>query len=226
MFPIISKGHQWVGIHKPAGITVEQGSGAYDTVESLLRAHWPPRAFVGFPHRLDRPTSGILLVARNKSTLRALNQQFAAGQVQKHYLMLTQKTDLPKAQTLTHWLQKDRQKRSAIITGQPTPNSKECRLWFRQLQVTPPKQTLLQVRLFTGRYHQIRAQMAHIGAPVLNDTSYGSESVSSDPCIALHAWRIQFTDPKTGNTVHLEAPLPQNECWPVAWQGKRLEEIS
>lgn len=226
MLPVIGKGHQWIAIQKPAGMTVEKGSQAYDTVESLLRAHWPSRAFVGFPHRLDRPTSGILLVARNKSTLRALNQQFAAGQVQKHYLMLTQKTDLPQAQTLTHWLQKDRKQRRASITDQSTLGAKEARLWFRHLQVTPQQHTLLQVRLFTGRYHQIRAQMAHVGAPVLNDTPYGSEKLSPEPCIALHAWRIQFADPKTGKTIYLEAPLPQNPCWPASWQGKRLEEIS
>jgi len=225
MLPIIHEGRHWMAIQKPAGLTVEQGAGDYDTVESLLRTQLHPRGFIGFPHRLDRPTSGILLIAQNKNTLRLLNQQFAGGHLQKHYLMLTQKGDLPKAQTLTHWLRKDQQQRKALITQQSEVKAKEAKLWFRQLRKAPQNQTLLQVRLFTGRYHQIRAQMAHIGSPVVNDTWYGGPKVSPTPCIALHAWRLEFTDPHSGKAVRLQAPLPANDCWPQIWHEKSIEEI-
>lgn len=222
---IIQEADQWLAVAKPAGLSTEGLHQGYDTAESLLRGMRPDIRFLALPHRLDRPTSGLLLVAKSKSALRHLNQCLAKGLTSKHYLAITQPADLPKAATLIHYHRKDARHRRAILREKTTAGFREARLWYRRLRSTPDQHHLLQVRLFTGRYHQIRVQLAAVGTPVYNDQHYGAEKHLAEPMIGLHAWRLSFPEPGSLKQVQLQLPIPDNACWPEEWRKKTLQEL-
>jgi len=187
------------------------------TLEQTVRQHLP-KGYLGIVHRIDRPTSGIILMAKKKSALRHLQQQFEQRKIRKDYLAATQSPPPKKADTLEQWHHRSSDQKKALITDQPVKGSKEARLWFRKVAEVSGR-ALIQVRLFTGRYHQIRAQFAQMGCPLLNDQLYGAEECTADIAIALHAWRLQFKDPANASTVSLEAPTPQHAPWPEPWQN-------
>lgn len=215
MLEILREGSGWVTINKPAGMATERHF-QYDTVESLAQQQWSrPNAsnpaYVGIVHRLDRVTSGALLLARRKSTLVRLNASFAAGKVDKAYLAFTTAALPEAAGRLRHFLGKNATNKLAVASERPVAGAKEALLDYRLL----PREGagyLYEVRLLTGRFHQIRAQLAAVGAPIFGDAAYGSDRILGDHRIALHAARLSFPDPATEEMITVEAPLP--DYWP------------
>jgi len=211
---IIHEGPGYVVIHKPAGIATEKNFDN-DTVEARALVQWKrPRStktpFVGIVHRLDRPVSGCLLLARNKSTLRLLNQAFADKRVMKTYVALTD-APLPEEKgRLRHYLARDKFGRKAIAATRPLPKAKESVLEYQLLQRTDGGY-LYEITPVTGRFHQIRVQLATAGAPIVGDATYGSERIYLPHCICLHAGRLVFPDPAGGEMVDVTTPLP---AWP------------
>lgn len=209
---VIARGNRWVVIDKPAGIGVERHF-EHDTVEKRALAQFRrPRAtkdpFVGIVHRLDRPVSGVLLLARNKSTLVALNEAFAAGRVQKTYWTLVAQPPEPASGRLSHYLLRDKTRRRAVATTRPLPQAKQATLTYRTLATSLVK-TLLEVKPISGRFHQIRVQLAVAGSPILGDELYGSDQLFYPGAIALHAHALTFPDPDTGRMVTVEAEVPE-----------------
>ncbi|THH40326.1 RluA family pseudouridine synthase [Neolewinella litorea] len=216
MLNILMEGPGWSVIDKPAGIATERHF-QYDTVEARAQELWSrPNAkkpgFVGIVHRLDRATSGALVLARNKSTLVRLNEAFAARQATKVYWAVTDRP-LPESKgRLRHYLIRNPNNKLAVASTRPVPGGKEATLEYRLLREEKGLY-LYEVRPQTGRFHQIRCQLAAAGAPIVGDHAYGSVRPFREHCIALHARILGFPDPKTGEAVSVTAPLPQH--WPL-----------
>lgn len=205
----------WLAVNKPAGISVERQLGASDTLEDLVLHYLSQkesRPFLGIVHRLDRLTSGVLLLAKKKNSLRELNLQFSSGRTTKIYLALTLNAPNEKQGTLRHWLQKDQTGKKAIIVHAPTKEAKEVTLKYK-IRTTTPHGTLWEIQLLSGKFHQIRAQLAASGFPIIGDALYGGTTDPKASGIALHAWKLSFNDPETGVPVHLEAPIPLGSPW-------------
>jgi 23S rRNA pseudouridine1911/1915/1917 synthase len=163
-------------------------------------------------HRLDKPVSGTLLIARKRSALKILNEQFAAGTVRKTYLAIVS-TPPPKAEDeLRHWLTKDDEAKKAIIYDSRTQLAVEAKLRYKVVQQKNGK-ALLEIDLITGKYHQIRAQLAHIGSPIVGDEKYGSTEKYMKDALALHASQLTFTHPVEGTLMTVKAPTPEDELW-------------
>lgn len=201
---------KWVlAIHKPAGLPVEK-SPYYPSAEAWAEQYLlqqTPKPFIGIVHRLDRSVSGVLLLAKKKAALKDLNEQFANRQILKQYLAVVEYEPQQPAATLQHWLKKDLKNKKALIFNEPAKDAVVCELKY---SVSAPISNgyLIEIELLTGKFHQIRAQFAAIGCPILGDTKYGATHSYQPESIALHAWKLRFRDPFSGETQTVEAPAP------------------
>ena len=158
-------------------------------------------------HRLDRASSGVLVFAKTKQVLSALMLQFEQRTVEKIYQAIVEKQPAEPSGHLVNWLLKDGSGRKALISEKQVRDSQHCILDYITL-ATEGKTALLEVHPKTGRFHQIRAQLAHIGCPIAGDVLYGGKPWQEHQ-IKLHAQRLTFTHPKTGVAMTLEAPVPE-----------------
>lgn len=179
------------------------------------RQHYdrPPKPpFLGVVHRLDRVTSGLLVFAKKKSALRLLNEAWRERRIQKTYLALVEQAPPAEAATVEQYLLKLPQERRAVVSAQPAPKHQVARLSYRHLGQNAHGHCL-QIELHTGRFHQIRAQLAHLGCPIVGDQHYGAQQPYQPHCIGLHAWRLAWADPETGEGLMHQAPLPATDLW-------------
>ena len=201
--PLVAKLGDILAFHKPAGLPTHPGTGHADSLSSRLRAHAPGAAFVPTPaHRLDRDTSGILLVAATHDALRELQQAFRERRVAKEYVAWVEGA-WPHAapRLLRSHLRKEgapgAERVHASADGETAgTGSREALSIVRPLR-TGPDASLVQVRLLTGRTHQIRVQLAELGHPVLGDAKYGRGRRESCPALCLHALRVTLPDGRT-----------------------------
>ena len=193
-------------INKESGIITEENPFEPFTAESQVRhylnkGHKPP--FVGVAHRLDRVTSGLLIFAKKKSTLKQLNQWFADRKIQKTYLAITSTPPSPSQGTLEHHLLTDKNAKKSLVYDHPKGGTKPAHLHYRTLEVNEHG-ALLEIKPSTGRFHQIRAQLSHIGCPILGDEKYGGSKLSPNT-IALHAWKIKLPEAIQDSSLYYEA---------------------
>jgi 23S rRNA pseudouridine955/2504/2580 synthase/23S rRNA pseudouridine1911/1915/1917 synthase len=151
-------------------------------------------------HRLDRPVSGLVLFARDRNCLHKLSNQFAERKVDKHYFALTTIRPEKSYDTLEHWHRKEKKK--GHIVPQGTEHSVMVRLDY-QIQNTA-KPFLWDIQLHTGKFHQIRCQLAHINCPIVGDEFYGSNISFKENAIALQAYKLVFTHPVSGERIKIE----------------------
>lgn len=209
---ILHEARGYVVINKPAGIATERNFNN-DTVEARAQVQWKrPRsvkqAFVGIVHRLDRPVSGCLLLAKNKSTLVFLNRAFEEKKVEKTYWALTERPLPAEAGKLKHFIARDKFGRKAIAATRPMPGAKEAVLEYRLLEAHADRY-LWEIKPITGRFHQIRVQLATAGAPIIGDSTYGSGRIFQPDCICLHARKLVFPDPNAPGRLTVEVDLPE-----------------
>lgn len=206
----------WIAVNKPFGTSVEKTLGANDTIEDQVLDYlynYTSMPFVGIVHRLDRVTSGILLMAKKKSALRKLNLQFAQRQVKKTYLAVVEGIPIQSEAILAQWLYKDQKEKKAIIFNEPGENRDACNLQYRVVRQDKEK-ALLEVELLTGKFHQIRAQLAAQGTPIIGDEKYGATKIQyAEMGIALHAYSLEFADLIDQTPIKLTAPLPKHSVW-------------
>lgn len=206
---------KWLlAIDKPAGLLVEKSS-HYPSVETSVENYLlsqTPKPFVGIIHRLDRPVSGVVLLAKKKAALKDLNEQFATRQITKQYLALVENQPSQSAALLTHWLQKDLKNKKALVFKKPHMDAVKCELKYQYYKQTEIGY-VLEIELLTGKFHQIRAQLAAIGCPILGDTKYGATRPYLPEAIALHAWKLSFKDPFNGEMQMVEAPVAPTFGW-------------
>ena len=207
-----------LAINKPAGLVVHAGAGTHSgTLVNRLVHRFGSLSQVGgeqrpgIVHRLDRGTSGVILVARTDAAHRALAAQFAERSVEKVYLALVHGRVRPDSGRIEKPIARDPVRRTRMTARLAT--GRRALTEFRVLRRFDAF-TYLEVRIGTGRTHQIRVHLASIGHPVAGDRLYGAPRVSGEERIFLHAHRIGFVSPATGNRVHVEAPLPAElDAW-------------
>jgi 23S rRNA pseudouridine1911/1915/1917 synthase len=200
-------------INKESGIITEQNPFEPLSAESQIHHYLgqgPKPPYVGVAHRLDRVTSGLLIFAKKKSTLKQLNQWFADRKIQKTYLAITSTPPKPAKCILEHHLFTDKSAKKALVYDHPKGGTKPARLHYRTLEVNEHG-ALLEVKPSTGRFHQIRAQLSHIGCPILGDEKYGGSNLSPNT-IALHAWKIKLPEALNESPIEFET-LPGSEIW-------------
>jgi 23S rRNA pseudouridine1911/1915/1917 synthase len=207
-----------LAIHKPAGVVVHAGAGNHEgTLVNRLVHRFQTLSQVGgdlrpgIVHRLDKDTSGVLLVARTDAAHRALAEQFSGRTVEKTYLALVRGRVRDEMGRVDKPITRDPVRRTRMTCSLGT--GREAHTEYRVRQRFE-KFTFLEVKIGTGRTHQIRVHLSSLGHPVAGDTTYGLAKQSDAPRLFLHAWRIAFDSPATGKRVQVEAPVPADlDAW-------------
>jgi len=197
---------------KPAGLAT-QAPAPHDSLEIRIREQFADRtSYIAFPHRLDRPVSGLILVAFTKRAARLLGEQFEARRIAKTYIALVQGHVSADSQLWTDYLRKiDDEARVEVIPEEIAATSTDTKLAELQMRVIQrgDARTLVELCPLTGRMHQLRVQSASRGHVIIGDSQYGSEVSCEglvDGCIALQAAKLEFNDPVNGKRVIVEAP--------------------
>ena len=186
----------------------------------------PGEVFLGVPHRLDRPTSGVVLFARTSKALTRLNEMFkeksnvesekSKAAIQKTYWAIVQGAPKQPEARLENWLTRNEQLNKSFIVdsrkSKVESGAKHAVLTYKTL-VRGEHYTLLEVNLETGRHHQIRCQLAAIGCPVKGDLKYGAKRSNPDGGISLHARKIEFIHPVSKQPICITAPVPEDSLW-------------
>lgn len=206
-------------INKKAGQLVQGDktgdASLLDLIKDFIkkRDQKPGNVFLGLVHRIDRPTSGLVIYAKTSKALTRLTQMVKNREIKKTYWAVVQKTMIPQSQRLVHYLQKNEKTNKATVFIKPTDNAKESILNYQIIKILDNFQ-LLEIDLETGRHHQIRAQLSKIGAAIKGDLKYGAARSNPDGGIHLHARKLEFTHPVTKENLEITAPVPQNdEVW-------------
>jgi 23S rRNA pseudouridine1911/1915/1917 synthase len=208
-----------LALNKPAGLAT-QAPAEFDSlqrrVQSRLAAGAPPRSrlYLGVPHRLDRPVSGAIVMAKTRRAARNLSKQFQRRRVRKVYWAVVEGAVVPDSGTWTNWMRKVAGQPRAEIVASDAEQSQQAVLHYRVVRRLGAG-TLLEIELETGRMHQIRLQAASRGHPILGDLLYGSRQRfgprADDPrqqCIALHARQLELLHPTDRQPRTITAPLP------------------
>ncbi|HFK5566778.1 TPA: RluA family pseudouridine synthase [Elizabethkingia anophelis] len=178
-----------------------------------IRDHKPGNVFLGLVHRIDRPTSGLVIYAKTSKALSRLTQMVKNREIEKTYWAIVPKEMIPLEQKLVHYLRKNEKNNKATVFEKVTEGAKEARLRYKVIR-TLDNYYLLEIDLETGRHHQIRAQLAKIGIPIKGDLKYGASRSNPDGGIHLHARKLSFIHPVTKEAIEIIAPTnPQDKIW-------------
>ena len=168
--------------------------------------------FLGLVNRLDRPTSGVLILAKTSKALSRMNKMLVERKILKKYLAIVEKKPIRKKNRLINFLKKNQKQNKSYIVDQTTKDSKKAILHYTTLKELD-NYSLLEISLETGRHHQIRVQLSNIGCFIKGDLKYGSKRSNSDKSICLHANEISFIHPVSKNEIKIKANTPQNNIW-------------
>ena len=185
-----------------------------DILKQYLKEKYnkPGNVFVGLPHRLDRPVSGVVVFAKTSKALERLNEMFRTGAVKKIYWAITKESPLPAEGTLSHWIVRNEKMNKSFAYKKEVKEGKHAILDYRALR-SSQNYTLIEVVLKTGRHHQIRCQLSAIGCPIKGDLKYGAKRSNPDGSISLHARKVEFIHPVSKQPISIEAPVPTNRLW-------------
>lgn len=185
-----------------------------DIVKQYIKEKYnkPGNVFLGVVHRLDRPVSGLVVFAKTSKALSRLNEMFRTGDVHKTYWAIVKKNDIAPEATLTDWLTRNERQNKSYAHNREVPGVKKAVLSYKVRSMSD-NYMLLEVRLMTGRHHQIRCQLAHMGCPIKGDLKYGSPRSNPDGSISLMSRRVEFVHPVSKETIAVEAPVPDDRLW-------------
>lgn len=209
---VLHEDNHLLALNKPPALLTQDSGRGEDNLESRARHYLresrnkPGEAFLHAVHRLDREASGVVLCATTSKALTRLNEQVRKRRVHKLYHAVVQPAPADDAAELVHWLAHADHR--AVVTAPGGDDARECRLRYRVLWRDGGR-ALLEIDLQTGRYHQIRAQLAAVGCPILGDARYGG-SADWAVGIALHHRRLQVEHPVRQQPLTIEAPYPSN----------------
>lgn len=201
---------------KPAGVLSQSDGSNNPDMLSILKAYIkekyskPGEVYLGLVHRLDRPVSGVMVFARTSKAASRLSEQIRTRKVEKIYRCVV-KGVLDGSGRLLNYICKDEESNIVTVAGSPKPGYKESYLDYRAIE-SKEGVTLVEVKLGTGRSHQIRAQMAYNGYPILGDRKYGDADRNCKD-IALEAYKLSFEHPVKRESVTFEAPVPSSYPW-------------
>ena len=185
-----------------------------EIVKSFLKTKYskPGNVYLGIPHRLDRPTSGVVMFAKTSKSLSRLNKIFKDSKVQKYYWAVTKNNPEKQEDTLIHWLRKNEKTNKSTYFKKETVKAKKAVLHYRVLKKLE-RYFIIEIELVTGRHHQIRCQLSAIGCPVRGDLKYGYDRSNNDGGIDLHAKKIIFEHPINGKKIIIDAPVRDTKIW-------------
>lgn len=185
-----------------------------DIVKDYIKEKYqkPGNVFLGVVHRLDRPVSGLVVFARTSKALSRLNEMFRVGEVHKTYWAITK--DMPARQSgrLEHWLVRNEKQNKSYAYSREVPGAKKAVLEYNVIGRTD-NYHLLEVRLLTGRHHQIRCQLSAMGCPIKGDLKYGARRSNTDGSISLLSRRVQFVHPVSKELIDVTASVPADNLW-------------
>lgn len=185
-----------------------------DDIKAYLKQKYskPGNVYLGIPHRLDRPTSGIVVYCKTEKALIRMNEAFRNGSVDKYYLAICDHPLMDKEGLLVHYVYRDSSKNKSFAYKTQRNGSQEAKLEYKELGQSD-RYTLLQIHLLTGRHHQIRAQLAACSVHIKGDLKYGFPRSNEDGGICLHAYRVTFVHPVTKEVIDIKAKTPDSALW-------------
>jgi 23S rRNA pseudouridine1911/1915/1917 synthase len=172
----------------------------------------PGDVFLGVVHRLDRPVGGVMLFARTSKALERMNEIFRTREVRKTYLAIVNERPPEDEAVLTHYLKKNEKQNKTYVYDNEVNGSKQASLSYK-LAGRSDRYFLLEIELYSGRHHQIRAQLAKIGCPVKGDLKYGYPRSNEDGSICLFARRLEFIHPVKKEKISITAHFPRGDVW-------------
>ena len=172
----------------------------------------PGNVYLGVVHRLDRPTTGLVIFAKTSKVLPRLNALFASKDISKTYWAIVKNKPAKEKDTLIDWLKKNPKNNKSYAYKKEVANSKKAILHYEVIKKLQ-NYFLLEIRLETGRHHQIRSQLYNIGCPIKGDLKYGFDRSNEDGSIHLHARHISFIHPVKNELIEIKAPLPTDAVW-------------
>lgn len=185
-----------------------------ETVKEYIKEKYqkPGNVFLGVVHRLDRPVAGLVIFARTSKALSRLNDMFRTSDIHKTYWAIVKNRPKETEGTLTHWIVRNEKQNKSYAHDREVKDSKKAILHYRVIGASE-KYTLLEIRLMTGRHHQIRCQLAKMGCPIKGDLKYGAERSNPDGGISLLSRFVEFVHPVSKETIKATAPLPDDNLW-------------
>jgi 23S rRNA pseudouridine1911/1915/1917 synthase len=185
-----------------------------EVVKSYIKDKYqkPGNVYLGVAHRLDRPTTGVVVFAKTSKALPRLNKIFAEKDAKKTYWALVKQLPPKTEDTLVHWLRKNPKNNKSTAYNKEIAEGKKAILHYKILKELD-RYYLLEIELETGRHHQIRSQLSSIGCPIKGDLKYGFDRSNPDASISLHARGLSFIHPVSNKKIDVEAPLPEDPLW-------------
>lgn len=185
-----------------------------DKVKEYIKKKFnkPGEVFLGIPHRIDRPTTGIVIFCRNSRSLERINQMFKDKSIRKTYWAIVKNRPPKNSDKLIHYLKRNEQQNKSYASEDQKTGSQRSELDYKVIAHSD-RYYLLEIDLHTGRHHQIRAQLAKIGSPIKGDLKYGYERSNEDGSISLHARKVEFLHPSKKIPLTIVAPVPADKLW-------------
>lgn len=215
---VIYEDNHIIVVNKESGEIV-QGDKTGDTplsdcVKDYLKRKYqkPGNVFLGVVHRLDRPVSGLVVFAKTSKALSRLNEMFRKGEIHKTYWAIVKNAPKEPSGRLTHWICRNEKQNKSYAYNSEVSGSKKAVLDYRLL-ASGDNYHILEVRLLTGRHHQIRCQLSAMGSPIRGDLKYGAQRSNPDGSISLLSRHVEFVHPVSKELVSLDAPLPKDNLW-------------
>jgi 23S rRNA pseudouridine1911/1915/1917 synthase len=174
----------------------------------------PGEVFLGIPHRLDRPVSGVVVYAKTSKALSRMTGMFRDREVRKIYHAIVDRAPVPDEGTLEHYLTRNTRQNKSYAHDREVSGSKLARLHYRRL-ASSDRYHLLEIELETGRHHQIRSQLAAVGSVIKGDRKYGARRTNKNGGISLHARSVSFIHPVRKEPLEIVAPYPKMDIFPV-----------
>lgn len=185
-----------------------------ETVKEYIKQKYnkPGNVFLGVVHRLDRPVSGLVVFAKTSKALSRLNDMFRTGDVHKTYWAVVKRRDIATEGTLTDWLTRNERQNKSYAHEREVPGAKKAVLKYK-VRAVADNYMLIEVTLLTGRHHQIRCQLAHMGCPIKGDLKYGAPRSNPDGSISLLSRRVEFVHPVSKENIVAYADVPNDRLW-------------
>jgi len=215
---VLYEDNHLIVINKPAGALVQGDKTGdlpiSDDVKAYIKIKYnkPGDVFLGTVHRLDRPTSGLVLFARTSKALTRMNALFKSGDIQKTYWAITEKSPTTATGKLIDFLQKTERNNKSHVVSENTAGAKKAELDYA-LKGKGDRYSFIEINPMTGRHHQIRVQLSHMGCIIKGDLKYGAKRSNKDGSICLHARKLSFVHPVKKETVEIVAPVPNDNLW-------------
>jgi 23S rRNA pseudouridine1911/1915/1917 synthase len=218
LLEILFEDNHLIIVNKKAGDLTQGDITQDETLGDKIKAHLkkkynkPGNVYLGITHRLDRPTSGAIIFTKTSKALTRLNESFKKNKIKKTYWAIVKSIKKQKSEKLENFLVKNKKQNKSYISKISNKKAKNAILYFNKI-FDLDKYSLLSIKLETGRHHQIRTQLSHIGFPIKGDLKYGFPRSNKDGSIHLHSRKINFVHPVSKQNIEVVAKPPKNNIW-------------